>query len=62
MGEAAAINATLSASRRELAFEALAHDELEFIVLAPKQFNNPETLDRLRAAKPCLAMMYRSQR
>ncbi|MBD2111808.1 MULTISPECIES: RecQ family ATP-dependent DNA helicase [Cyanophyceae] len=54
VGEAAAVNSTLSASRREAAFESLADDELEFIFLAPEQFNNPETLDRLRAAKPSL--------
>lgn len=54
VGEAAAINSTLSTARREAAFESLADDELEFIFLAPEQFNNPETLDRLRQAKPSL--------
>ncbi|PZV03175.1 MAG: recombinase RecQ [Leptolyngbya sp.] len=54
VGEAAAINSTLSASRREAAFESLADDELEFIFLSPEQFNNPETVDRLREAKPSL--------
>ncbi|HZG41183.1 MAG TPA: ATP-dependent DNA helicase RecQ, partial [Nodosilinea sp.] len=54
VGDAVAVNSTLSAARREAAFESLADDNLEFIFLAPEQFNNPETLERLQKAKPSL--------
>ncbi|MEO1068423.1 MAG: RecQ family ATP-dependent DNA helicase, partial [Cyanobacteria bacterium J06638_6] len=54
VGDAVAVNSTVSTTQRENAFEALADDELEFIFLAPEQFNNPETLARLQAAKPSL--------
>lgn len=54
VGEAVAVNSTLPKADREEAFESLADDELEFIFLAPEQFNNPETLERLQAAKPSL--------
>ncbi|MGB3136159.1 MAG: RecQ family ATP-dependent DNA helicase [Nodosilinea sp.] len=54
VGDAVAVNSTLGATQREDAFEALADDELEFIFLAPEQFNNPETLARLQEAKPSL--------
>ncbi|MFQ4135977.1 RecQ family ATP-dependent DNA helicase [Nodosilinea sp. PGN35] len=54
VGAAVAVNSTLSKAEREEAFESLADDELEFIFLAPEQFNNAETLERLRAVKPSL--------
>lgn len=54
VGEAIAVNSTVTPAERKEAFEALADDELEFIFLAPEQFNNPETLERLQKAKPSL--------
>ncbi|WP_035984978.1 RecQ family ATP-dependent DNA helicase [Leptolyngbya sp. KIOST-1] len=54
VGEAAAVNSTVTVAERKAAFESLADDELEFIFLAPEQFNNPETLEQLQAARPSL--------
>jgi ATP-dependent DNA helicase RecQ len=54
VGEAVAVNSTVTKAERKEAFEALADDELEFIFLAPEQFNNPETLERLQKAQPSL--------
>lgn len=54
VGDAVAVNSTLTTARRDDAFEALADDELEFIFLAPEQFNNAETLEQLHQAKPSL--------
>jgi ATP-dependent DNA helicase RecQ len=54
MGGAAVVNSTVSTSERQEAFEALEEEELEFLFLAPEQFNNPETLERLQNSKPSL--------
>ncbi|HEY9880802.1 MAG TPA: ATP-dependent DNA helicase RecQ [Leptolyngbyaceae cyanobacterium] len=54
VGEAAVLNSTLSAAERQETFETLAAGNLEFLFLAPEQFNNPETLEQLQAAKPSL--------
>jgi ATP-dependent DNA helicase RecQ len=54
VGEAVAVNSTIPKAKRKEAFALLADDELEFIFLAPEQFNNPETLERLQKAKPSL--------
>ncbi|HEY9667831.1 MAG TPA: ATP-dependent DNA helicase RecQ [Coleofasciculaceae cyanobacterium] len=54
VGEAVAVNSTMPTAQREEAFEALVHKELKFIFLAPEQFNNRETLERLQKAKPSL--------
>jgi ATP-dependent DNA helicase RecQ len=54
IGEAAAVNATLASSKRQETFAQLEEGNLEFIFLAPEQFNLPETLARLEAAKPSL--------
>ncbi|PSR12291.1 recombinase RecQ, partial [filamentous cyanobacterium CCP3] len=54
VGEAVAVNSTVTKAERKEAFKSLADDELEFIFLAPEQFNNPETLERLQKAKPSL--------
>jgi ATP-dependent DNA helicase RecQ len=54
VGEAVAVNSTLPTAEREDAFEALEDEELEFIFLAPEQFNNYETLEHLQQAKPSL--------
>jgi ATP-dependent DNA helicase RecQ len=54
VGEAAVVNSTLKTSEREAAFAELEAGDLEFLFLAPEQFNSPETLDRLQAAQPSL--------
>ena len=54
IGGAAAVNSTLRKSERAEAFERLQNDDLEFIFLAPEQFNNEQTLADLRAVKPSL--------
>jgi ATP-dependent DNA helicase RecQ len=54
IGDAAVVNSAINASEREEAFENLEDGALEFLFLAPEQFNNPETLDRLQSAKPSL--------
>jgi ATP-dependent DNA helicase RecQ len=52
--EAAEINSTHSASEREASLDDAARGRLEFLFLAPEQFNNAETLAQLRAARPSL--------
>jgi ATP-dependent DNA helicase RecQ len=54
VGEAAVVNSTVTTAEREETFKALEEEELEFLFLAPEQFNNPETLERLQKAKPSL--------
>lgn len=54
VAEAAVVNSTLAKGDREEAFQELEEGELEFLFLAPEQFNNPETLEHLQAAKPSL--------
>ena len=54
VGEAAIVNSQVQKSERAEAFEELEEGDLEFLFLAPEQFNNPETLERLQAAKPTL--------
>ena len=44
---AATVNSQLSEGRRAERLEAAAHGRIEFVFLAPEQFANPETLDRL---------------
>jgi ATP-dependent DNA helicase RecQ len=54
VAEAAVVNSTLRESQRREAFEELEEGDLEFLFLAPEQFNNEETLARLQAARPSL--------
>jgi ATP-dependent DNA helicase RecQ len=54
VGQAAVINSTISAADRASAFEQWHGGQLEFLFLAPEQFNNPDTLDHLQAKKPSL--------
>lgn len=54
VGDAALVNSAVAAGDRAEAFEQLEDGDLEFLFLAPEQFNNPETLERLQAAKPSL--------
>lgn len=54
IGGAVVVNSTLSTTERQEAFEAMEDEEIKFLFLAPEQFNNPETLERLQNAKPSL--------
>lgn len=54
LGNAAVVNSAICDADRQEAFETLQEGELEFLFLAPEQFNNPETLETLQAAKPTL--------
>ena len=57
IGSAAALNSTLSETRREELLEELDDDELEYLFLAPEQFASEETLEKLREAKPRLLVV-----
>jgi ATP-dependent DNA helicase RecQ len=54
VAEVAVLNSTIKAAERREAFESLKEGSLEFLLLAPEQFNNDEVLESLRAAKPSL--------
>jgi ATP-dependent DNA helicase RecQ len=54
VGGAALLNSTIRASEWREALEALNKGNLEFLFLAPEQFNNDETLAQLKAARPSL--------
>jgi ATP-dependent DNA helicase RecQ len=54
LGEAAALNSTLGERAREALLEEVADDEVEFLFLAPEQFANEETRERLLEAQPRL--------
>jgi ATP-dependent DNA helicase RecQ len=54
VGEAAVVNSTLRVGEVKEAFQKLDDGELEFLFLAPEQFHKPETLERVKAAKPSL--------
>ncbi len=54
IGDAAVVNSAISASDRQEAFEQLEEGDLEFLFLAPEQFSNPETFERLQTAEPTL--------
>jgi ATP-dependent DNA helicase RecQ len=51
---AATLNSTLAGSVREEVFAALAERSLEFVLLAPEQLAQEETVRRLRDARPSL--------
>ncbi len=53
-GRAAQLNSGVRGADRSQALEGLGENGLEFLFLAPEQFGNEETLDRLREAKPSL--------
>ncbi|HEX2913894.1 MAG TPA: RecQ family ATP-dependent DNA helicase [Chloroflexia bacterium] len=54
VGGAAVVNSTLKTAERKEAFENLKEGDLEFLLLAPEQFKNPEVLEHLKEAKPSL--------
>lgn len=54
IGDAAVVNSAISTADRQEAFDQLEEGDLEFLFLAPEQFSNPETFERLQAAEPTL--------
>jgi ATP-dependent DNA helicase RecQ len=54
IGEAAALNSSLSEGRREELLDELESHELDYLFLAPEQFAAEETLERLKDAGPRL--------
>src|SRR3954462_7338460 len=50
----ATLNSTMSETARDLAFSGLADGSLEFVLLAPEQLANEDTVARLRDASPSL--------
>ncbi len=52
--EAAQANSAVRSSERRETFEDFRSGDLEFLFLAPEQFNNPETLEQLKASLPSL--------
>jgi ATP-dependent DNA helicase RecQ len=56
-GEAAAIDASVSETRRDERLEELAGEELEFLFLAPEQLAREETVERLAEANVSLLVV-----
>jgi ATP-dependent DNA helicase RecQ len=56
-GEAAAIDASVSETKREERLEELADEELEFLFLAPEQLAREETVERLAQANVSLLVV-----
>ena len=54
---AAELNSTLSDTRHAETLDAFAAGDVEFLLLAPEQFANEETLARLREAPPSLLVV-----
>ncbi len=52
--EAIVINSTLKVREQREAFDKLASGTLEYLFLAPEQLRKPETVEKLKAAKPSL--------
>jgi ATP-dependent DNA helicase RecQ len=56
-GEAAVLNAAVSERQRRERLHELGAGELEFLFLAPEQLGRPETVEKLRAARPSLLVV-----
>jgi ATP-dependent DNA helicase RecQ len=54
IGHAAVLNSTISATERSTILDRWRQGDLEFLFLAPEQFNNPDTIELLQATKPSL--------
>lgn len=54
VGNAAVINSTITASERAEIFDRWHNGKIEFLFLAPEQFNNADTIEHLQAAPPSL--------
>ncbi len=57
LGDAAQSNSWVSAAGRREAFRNLARGDLEYLFLAPEQFAERETLERVVAARPSLVVV-----
>ena len=57
VGEAAALNSTLSAAEREDLLARAERGEVEFLFLAPEQLGSADTLERLEALAPSLVVV-----
>lgn len=53
-GEAALVNSMTKEGDRQQAFQDLRKNKIEFLFLAPEQFNNEATLEQVKAATPSL--------
>lgn len=54
VGHAAVLNSMISTTERSTILDRWRQGDLEFLFLAPEQFNNPDTIELLQAAKPSL--------
>lgn len=54
VGAAAVVNSTIHPQQRAEIFEQWADGKLEYLFLAPEQFNNPDTIEHLQVTKPSL--------
>ena len=54
VSDAAVLNSTVRATDQSETFEGLQDGDLEFVFLAPEQFNKEEILVQLRAVRPSL--------
>ena len=54
LAAAAVVNSMQRVGERRAAFEKLEDGELEYLFLAPEQFANEETMEKLKATKPSL--------
>ena len=54
VGEAVVVNSTINAAQREKALSGIVDGDVEFLFLAPEQFNSPDLLKRIKKAKPSL--------
>jgi ATP-dependent DNA helicase RecQ len=57
VGNAALLNSTLSATDRRATLEGVEERHVQFLFLAPEQFDSAEVLDRVRAARPALIVV-----
>src|SRR5947209_14275340 len=57
VGVAALLNSAVPAADAREAFEAIKEGDLEFLFLAPEQFNHEEVLNQLKDAKPSLLVV-----
>ncbi|MGG6268181.1 RecQ family ATP-dependent DNA helicase [Leptolyngbya sp. AN03gr2] len=54
VGNAAVVNSTICAADRANIFEQWRNGKIEFLFLAPEQFNNADTIEHLQFASPSL--------
>jgi len=56
-GGAILINSSVAAGERAAALDAIDHGDVEFVLLAPEQLANDETLEHLKRAAPSLVVV-----